>query len=192
MIKIKRTRAQSRATGRRSFLGRFSRNRSGTGALEFAIVSVPFLALLLATFETAIIFFANFTMENGVNETARRIRTGEVQQAGMTEADFRQELCDQIGMLLQCTDSLLKIDVRKFESFQNVNFPDPLDGGGAFANNFQFDPGEEGDVVLVRVFYSWPVMTPMHGMSMSNMSGNKRLLTAAAAFRNEPFGELQQ
>ena len=36
-------------------------------------------------------------------------------------------------------------------------------------------------------FYAWPVLTPNFGQSLVNMQGNSRLLSAAMAFKNEPF-----
>jgi Flp pilus assembly protein TadG len=145
--------------------------------------------MLFAMLETSTIFFATFTLENGVTEAAREIRTGQAQADGVDEAAFRDSVCERIDMLLDCGDSL-KIDVRTFANFQDVNAPAALDENGEFINNFIFDPGAEGDVVLVRAFYSWPVLTPIIGGGMSNMDGENRLLSAAAAFRNEPFGEL--
>ena len=44
------------------------------------------------------------------------------------------------------------------------------------------------EVVVVRVYYAWSLFTP--GMSyMANMSADRRLLSAGAAFRNEPYAE---
>jgi hypothetical protein len=50
-----------------------------------------------------------------------------------------------------------------------------------------FQPGDAGDVVVVRAFYTWPMLTPTVGTTFSNMAGGKRLLEASIAFRNEPF-----
>jgi hypothetical protein len=41
--------------------------------------------------------------------------------------------------------------------------------------------------VLVRVFYAWPVFTPLLTPFLTNMASSKHLLYSAAAFRNEPF-----
>ena len=47
-----------------------------------------------------------------------------------------------------------------------------------------YQPGGPGDIVVVRLFYQWPIYVSL----LQNMSGSKRLLIATAAFRNEPFG----
>ena len=43
---------------------------------------------------------------------------------------------------------------------------------------------------MVRVFYQWPLFVTGLGFNISNLTGSKRLLTATAAFQNEPFPRL--
>jgi hypothetical protein len=63
----------------------------------------------------------------------------------------------------------------------------PLDANGNFINNFGYDPGGPGDVIVVHLYYQWPIWVTLNGFNLSNMAGNQRLLTSAAAFRNEPY-----
>jgi hypothetical protein len=51
----------------------------------------------------------------------------------------------------------------------------------------KYCPGNAGDVVVVRLFYQWPTFVTALGFNLSNLSGNKILLSATAAFKNEPF-----
>ncbi len=168
---------------------RFARDNRGQAAVEFAIVALPFFILLTAALDFGLMFFATSTLDNGINQSARRIRTGEVTANGVTEAQFRQMVCDEINMLLDC-DERLAIDVRVFQSFNDIDFPAALDGNGNLTGNFQFNPGTAGDIVLVRIFYAWPMLTPVFGEALENMSGGSRLLSTSVAFRNEPFGAL--
>jgi hypothetical protein len=39
----------------------------------------------------------------------------------------------------------------------------------------------------VRGFYTMPIYTPVLTWFLVNMTGNKHLVSAATAFRNEPF-----
>ena len=41
--------------------------------------------------------------------------------------------------------------------------------------------------MVVRLFYQWPVYVSLLGFTLPNMAGDKRLLVATAAFRNEPY-----
>lgn len=168
------------------FLSRFKRARGGAAAVEFALIALPFFYLLYAILDISLIFFASTTLENGLVGAARQIRTGEAQAANMTAAQFRTLVCDQISMLLGC-DARLGLDVRKYSGFGNVQFPAALDDSGNMTGNLTFDPGAPGDVVVVRAFYTWPMMTPTVGTQFVNMAGGHRLLEATIAFRNEPF-----
>lgn len=167
-------------------LSRLKKSKKGSAALEFALVAPPFFLLLFATFDIALMFFAATTLENGIIAAARLIRTGQVQAMNMTQQQFRTMICGDINMLLSC-DSRLGIDVRTYNGFSNVQWNAALDQNGNLAANMQFQPGGPEDVVVVRAFYVWPVLTPGVGSAFSNMAGGNRLLEASIAFRNEPF-----
>jgi hypothetical protein len=53
----------------------------------------------------------------------------------------------------------------------------------------QYHPGGPGDLVVVRLFYEWPLFVTGLGYNIANLnnSGYKRLLAATAAFQNEPY-----
>ena len=55
------------------------RNDDGATAIEFAIVSMPFLALLFGIMSVSLVFFWIFTMENAVWAASRDLRTGVFQ-----------------------------------------------------------------------------------------------------------------
>ncbi len=168
------------------FLSRFRSARGGATAVEFAIVAIPFFVLLYAIFDISLMFFAATTLENGIVAAARQIRTGQVQAANMTEAQFRTLVCNEISLLLAC-DARLGLDVRKYSGFGSAQFAPAIDGNGNLSGDMIFDPGSAGDVVVVRAFYTWPMLTPIVGDNFSNMAGGNRLLEASMAFRNEPF-----
>ena len=165
---------------------RFIRARDGAAAVEFALIATPFFLLIFATLEVALYFLGSTVIENGVNEAARAIRTGQLQQSGQTVEDFRGSICERISAVADC--SRIQLDVRTFDSFSSSSNPSPLDANGEINDsNFTFDPGGGGDVVVVRVFYDWQLLAPGVVSGMTNMSGNKRLISATAVFRNEPF-----
>jgi Flp pilus assembly protein TadG len=169
------------------YLSRFKKAQDGAAALEFALVALPFFLLLYAIFDVALIFFASTTLENGIVSAARQIRTGQAQAANMSEEQFRDLVCAEISMLLAC-DTRLGIDVRTFNGWGPAqNLPGGLDQNGNLSGNMNFEPGDAGDVVVVRAFYTWPMLTPTVGTQFSNMAGGMRLLEASTAFRNEPF-----
>jgi len=178
--------------GRASYLRRFARDVRGVAALEFAMIAPPFFLLLFSMFEVGMTYTADVVLQNAVNETARMIRTGQVQSESLTREQFRDRICERVSVLLSC-DERLKVDVRRFSRFSGAGFTNPLDASGEFNNDFRFEPGSPCDVVMVRAFYKWDPLTPGLGEAMMNMGndghGNAtaRLLQANAAIRNEPF-----
>lgn len=162
----------------------FWRDNRGA-AVEFAFVATPFFALIFAIMETALVFFAGQVLETAVQDSARKILTGQAQGAGWSQNQFKQDVCNRVSALFDCQNGL-QIDVRKFTSFQNVNVPNPV-VNGKFQPDLVYDPGGPSDIVVVRLFYLWPVAVPSFNKDLSNVDGNKRLISATAAFRNEPF-----
>ena len=165
---------------------RLVRQQDGTAAVEFGLIAAPFLALVFAIMETAIVFFAGQTLETAVADSARLIMTNQAQAAGMSQAQFKEAVCARIYALFDCQNGVY-VDVKKFSSFESVSTPSPVDANGNFQNNSSYQPGGPGDIVVVRLFYQYPVYVSLLGLgSLSNVNGGKRLLTATAAFRNEP------
>jgi Flp pilus assembly protein TadG len=166
-------------------LTRFGRSNDGTTAVEFALVAAPFVGLMFAILETALVFFAQQLMETSVANAARLIRTGQAQQQSFSATQFRAEVCNTLDLLFDCTGGL-SIDVRKFATFGDIDVASPLDeDGNLVTDDFTYDAGHGSDIVVVRAYYQWPVFVKFLGLD--NMPDGKHLLAAAAAFRNEPF-----
>jgi Flp pilus assembly protein TadG len=165
---------------------RFRRNGRGSAAVEFALVAPVFFALLFAIIETAIMFFASQALETVTQESARMILTGQAQTASYTKSQFQNYVCSQVPALL-FTCSSIYVDVESYPSFAHVAINSQIDSNGNFINNMQYNPGGPSDIVVVRLFYQWPLYVTSLGYNISNMSGNRRLLVATAAFRNEPY-----
>ena len=175
---------------RRRILRQFLGSESGVTAIEFAMVAPPFIALMMAIFEVAIMLFSEYVIEHGVGKAARMIRTGEVQTLELSKSEFKTLVCGNLASYLGCADNL-HVDVRKFTDFAAVSLPAPLTAEGqlssAVTTDSNYEPGDPFDVVVVRVYYAWSLFAP--GLTyMANMADDKRLLSGGAAFRNEPFG----
>jgi Flp pilus assembly protein TadG len=168
-------------------LRRFRRNRRGSAAVEFALVAPVFFALLFAIIETGIVFMAGQVLENITQQSARKVMTGQAQTAAYTQTQFKNYVCTQIPALFTCAN--LYVDVESYPSFSSVAINSQIDGSNNFTSgNMQYSPGNPGDIVVVRLFYQWPLIVTGLGYNIANLSGSKRLLVATAAFRNEPYG----
>lgn len=167
---------------------RFARDRRGAAAVEFAMIAAPFFFLIFGLLEVCLIFIMTTVMENAVSEASRPLRTGEAQGAGMTENQFRQAVCAEFFEILDC-DARLSIDVRTVDNFASTPTGDVLDNEGNLDNDdFMFEPGGPNEIVAVRIFYEWDLITPVLSQPLVSMAGNKHLLQSNAVFRNEPFG----
>jgi Flp pilus assembly protein TadG len=159
----------------------------GSAALEFAFVAPVFFVLLMGTMEAGIMFFAQATLQNAINEAGRLVRTGQVQTGGMDQTAFRNKVCTLIAPMMAC-DTKLLIDVQSFSNYGGVNYSSPLNANNTLnTTQNRWQTGTPCSVVLVRGFYTWPVFTPGLNWFLINMAGNYHLLSAATAFRNEPY-----
>ena len=164
-------------------------NRRGATAVEFALVSVPFFFLIFGLLEVCLLFIMSTVLEHSLGEASRKIRTGQAQDSGFTKVEFRQEVCSNFYNLLDC-DERLYIDVRSLDKFSTADLTAPLGGDGEIDDtDFKYDPGSANDIVAVRVFYEWELMTPWVSAPLSNLPNNRHLIQANAVFRNEPFGD---
>jgi Flp pilus assembly protein TadG len=176
----------SPAASARNILRRFRRNRRGSAVVEFALVAPIFFGLLFAIIELAMVFYASQVLETVTQDSARQIMTGQAQLASFTQGQFKNLVCSKVVAMFDCVNGI-SIDVQSYSSFASINIADPIDAGKNFVPPNNYLPGGPSDVVVVRLFYQWPLFVTGLGFNVSNLSGSKRLLTATAAFQNEPY-----
>ncbi|WP_439923474.1 TadE/TadG family type IV pilus assembly protein [Nitrobacter sp. JJSN] len=168
---------------------RFRSNHRGSAAVEFALVAPLFFALLFAIIETGLVFFASQSLETALQDSARMVLTGQAQIAKYDKQSFKKNVvCPNTSVLFDCTNGIF-VDVTSYPSgsgFGSVAISDPISGGN-FVDNTQYSPGGPGDIVVVRLFYQWPLFVTGLGYNLANLGGSKRLLSATAAFKNEPY-----
>lgn len=174
----------------KSAMRRFRRNRRGSAAVEFALVAPVFFALLFAIIETGIMFFAGQLLELGTQESARLMLTRQAQTSAMDVTAFKTDLCNRIKLLFNCVGNLpnIALDVKFFAAGTSITLPDPIVSGSLDTTSLTYSLPANGttDTVVVRAFYQWPLFVTGLGYNIANLSGNKRLLSATAAFHVEP------
>lgn len=165
---------------------RFIRKNDGAAAVEFGLVAAPFLALVFAILETAVIFFAGQVLETAAADSGRLIMTGQAKALGITGASgFKDEVCKRIYGLFDC--SKIQVDVRKYSSLASADLSKPIENG-QLKTTLGYDQTAAGDLVVVRLLYEYPVYVSLLGLNLADMGNSKRLIMATSAFRNEPFG----
>jgi Flp pilus assembly protein TadG len=178
---------------RRKRFGAFFRDSNGASAVEFALIATPFLALIAGLTQTFLLFFAQSALENAVRASARQILTGQVQttdaSAGMVagQAAFRQTVCNNANVLFTCAGLMIDVQVANNWSSANAGTPTlTYDANGNVNNTWQFNPGNSGDIVVLRVMYLWPTFFGPIAFNMGNQPNGSREIMASAAFQNEP------
>jgi Flp pilus assembly protein TadG len=164
----------------------FNRNRRGSAAVEFAMIAVPFFMMLFAIIETGLVFFAQQALETATQDTSRLLFTGQAQNAGYSQSQFKTALCGNLNAMFDCTNGIY-INVTNYANFGAVAPTTPIDASGNFVNAFAYSPGGSGVITLVQVYYMWPLFVTTLGYNYANVNGHYRLLAATAAFRNEPY-----
>src|SRR3984893_17583988 len=101
---------------------RFCRNESGAAAVDFAMVLLPFLAVLMAIIESAIVLLAGQVLQTATTNSARMILTGQAQNANWSATQFQNSVCANLTVMFNCS-SKLQVDIRSFSSFNAVNLP---------------------------------------------------------------------
>lgn len=180
----------ARAQIRMKAFRRFARARRGSAAVEFALVLMPFFLLTFGMAEVAMIGFAQTSLDFAVNETARQIRTGQAQSGGVTETQIKAQLCDEVNNFIAMgCDGNLFLDVRRFSSFVDAGngAQSPIQNNQFSDAGMGYQPGAASDIVVVRAYYRWHVITPLFEPIFQNISGGERILVSTMMFRNEPF-----
>jgi Flp pilus assembly protein TadG len=173
---------------------RFARAEDAAAAVEFALVAAPFLALLFAIVETALVFFAGQSLEAAATDAGRLIMTGQAQAAGYSSAaQFKSSVvCPGTGTVLGNSSLFdcdkVQIDVKTYTDFASINSAAPITNGQLDTSQMCYAPGSAGSIEVVRFYYAWPIYLSLLNNNLANLSNGSRLLVATAVFRNEPFG----
>lgn len=162
------------------------RNDAGSTTIEFALLAAPFMAGVFAILQTALVFFAGQTLETAAAASARLIFTGQAQTQGWSAAQFKSEICNQIHGIFNCANGLY-VDVETYPSFAAANLNLPISNGSLNTSALGYNPGGPGDIVMLRLYYQYPVFVNLLGFDLSDLTGGYDLLAATAIFKNEPY-----
>ncbi|WP_346906812.1 TadE/TadG family type IV pilus assembly protein [uncultured Roseibium sp.] len=166
---------------------RYSDDRRGVTAIEFAIVGIPFLMIVLGIVEMGLAFFVNRLIDNAVLESARIVRTGQAQKASFDADAFKDEICSNLPGFL-CNKKKFIVDVTTYTDFTSLGTMESLfDEDGDLKDSFTFNIGCANSIVVARVVYRWPMFTALLRFDSGDTGSAERLLYSTAVFRNEPF-----
>lgn len=174
-----------------SSVRRLRRAEDGATAIEFAIVSTPFLMFICALIGCALYFFIMNSVEKGMDQSSRLIRTGQAVSSKMTVDQFKQKICDGAGQWINC--SKLQIFVDHYADWGSVA-PDPCVKDNAVIQNpapgnalIAIYSGGASDIVIVTACYKWDFTAKLPIFKIGNMTDGSMMMQTAIAFRSEPY-----
>ncbi len=90
------------------------------------------------------------------------------------------------GGLFDCANGVY-VNVQTYNNFASANVASPIVNGQFNTANLAYNPGQQGSIVVVSLYYQWPIYVTLFGDNLSNLSSGSRLLVATSVFRNEPY-----
>jgi Flp pilus assembly protein TadG len=172
----------------------FLKDERGVAAVEFALVGPPFLFVLLAMFETAIMLFTEYALQAGVQEASRIIRTGQAQSSPMNwnAQKFKTFVCEKATVIPSC-NTKVSVYVRSmsgsFSALKSTLPTNPVSVGPATpggAPTTIYNHGCSQSYSAVYVTLDWDFTLPFMNV-FSNVGPDVRRIVASTIFQNEPF-----
>jgi Flp pilus assembly protein TadG len=184
---------------------RLSDDEQGATAVEFAIIAMPFMAMLMGIISVCLYFFTMLEMENAVWQVSRDIRVGKygkgtdgysVDAGGnaiLKEDALRNKLCEKLrGDQTACQTNIRIIlqsraTVSHSEVAASLAQPNCKKADGNLRDASAFDtPGAKSFVVLTGC-YSWDLGGRLPFFQIGNLTDGSFLVQATFAFVNENY-----
>jgi Flp pilus assembly protein TadG len=158
----------------------FGRDERGATAVEFAFVAPILCFCLLSIFEIGMLGMMSSGLDNATIEVARKIRTGQ-DTGPISATTFEDQMCQELGGNWSTCHNRLVVSVAKFSKF--------FDAGATINSppNNTFNKGGPGDIIIVKVDYNWPLMSPFIATAFHRRKPMTVTLGSRLAFKNEPY-----
>ena len=174
----------------------FRHNRDATAAVEFALVSLPFLMLLAFTFVMGFMLYCMATLDYATQTAARALLIGTVQSNALTIDQFRtQVVCPLLpSPTFNCSNVIINLQTVTAAPGAYYNYVNwttgtlvvpPLDN-----TLTSFCPGGSSQYKLLQIVYPAPILFGWISTAANAVTykGTKSfVMMSSAAFRNEPF-----
>jgi Flp pilus assembly protein TadG len=182
----------ARPAARLRHVGRLQHEEAGNTAIEFAIVATPFMMFIFGLVGCAFYFFIMSSVEKGMDQASRLVRTGQAVTDNMTVDQFKQTICDGAGKWLKCPS--LQIFVTRWPDWASVKPQICVDANKVLITNTA--PGDSpiatysgtaSDIVMVTACYKWNFTSTFPFLKLGNMPDGSLMMQTTTAFRSEPF-----
>ncbi len=173
---------------RRESFRRLRRDDEGTTAIEFALVATPFLMFVFALIGCSMYFFTMSSIEKGMDQASRLIRTGQAATEQLTVAQFRQAICNGAGVWVNC--SKMHMYAQSFTDWASVagysckgQAPQAMEDSKPIA----LYTGSASEIVVVTTCYTWDLPSRLPFLRLGNTADGSMLMQTATTFRSEPY-----
>ena len=165
-------------------------DRRGSVALEFAVVALPFITLLVFLLEIGYDFYAQVSLDYGVQTAAREIQIGAAQGANTAAIFQTNYLCPALTGLLPCssvTVNVLPVTSDYYTVVAATLFKNQ--SGQLDTSSFTYCPGKPDQLMLVQAIYTSPslVSAVVPSMATAVPGGFVHVTLSSTAFINENF-----
>ena len=173
-------------------LNRFQRDDKGALAIEFGLVSIPFFFIVFMLFGFAMYFFVMNSLDRGMDQAARQLRTGQAQKQDKTVNEFKNLVCNAAGGWIKCP--MVQVFVQKFATWDVVAPMACLNASGSMVTNsasgsdkIALYSGTASEIVIVTTCYKWEFAQKVPFFTFGNMSDGSMMVQTSTAFRTEPY-----
>ena len=184
---------------RRSLLPRLLGDASGATAIEFGLVALPFLALLAAIIQVALVIWAQQNLDFVFQKTARTLFTGQFQEshdqtaaAAALLSALESSMCGSgataTPAIFSCSN--VKIDISLGTNFASSTPTAPIDPSTRdWAANFgtHYACVAPGSILIATAAVKFPLFFGGLNAVFANFADGSKLLESTAVFRTEPY-----
>lgn len=153
-------------------------------------MSLPFLTLLLFLVEIGYDFFAQVSLDYGVQTAARQIQIGTAQDAATVAAFKDKYLCPPLSGLLPCSSVMVDIQPVTTDFQTAATMTLQKNGSGQLdSSSYTYCPGKPRQLMLVQAIYTSPslIAAVVPAMATATAGGFVHVTLSSAAFINENF-----
>lgn len=169
---------------------KLAKDKSGSVAVEFSIIAIPFLSIVFASLEIGWFYYVNAAIDAVTLEASREIRTGFPQENGLDRGGFYDEVCPKLSVFGECRD-ILTVEITTFDDFATLaadtSPPTCADEDPETLAEIDYEPGADNEIVRLRICLIYNTLNLKLGANLAKTDDGKRKVTSSYIFRNEPF-----
>jgi hypothetical protein len=183
----------------RHAFARVRQDISGASAVEFALVSGPFIAIIGALFQFCLIVWANQNLDEALQRSARTLYTGGFQSSNKSQKDtqalltmLRNSICggvSQVGAtVFGCSG--LKLDIAVVSNFSAGKVPKIIDDQtGTWSKDFGggYACAKPGDIVVVTAAVKYSLAFRYLNFGFDSFGDGSSLIVSTVVMRTEPY-----